>query len=82
MIDIEQLLTYINLEEFTNIFVYHQDEHVFRYYSNGKFVNTEVPDFLKRHLLNDNTSLYLFRKNDNILTFYFLDYIFRISILW
>lgn len=71
MIDIEQLLAYLNLEEFTNIFVYHQDENVFRYYSNGKFVNTEIPDFLKRHLLNDNTSLYLFRKNDNILTFYF-----------
>ncbi|MGC8769279.1 PAS domain-containing protein [Calditerrivibrio sp.] len=76
MIDIEQLLAYLNLEEFTNIFVYYQDEAIFRYYSNGRFVNTEIPDFLKRHLLNDSISLYLFRKNNNILTFYF----FRLNI--
>ncbi len=71
MLDIEQLLTYLNLEEFTNIFLYYQDEDLFKYYNNGKFSTTEIPEFLKRYLLNDKVSLYFFRKNKEIITFYF-----------
>ncbi|MCX8083429.1 MAG: hypothetical protein N3C60_00700 [Calditerrivibrio sp.] len=76
MTNIEQLLTYLNLDEFINIFLYQLDEEKFKYYTNGKFTETPIPDFIKKYLLNEKVSLYFFRKNKDIITFYF----FRIEI--
>jgi len=76
MLEIEQMLTYINLDEFTNIFLYYKDEGIFKYYNNGKFSNTDVPEFLKRYLLDEKVSLYFFRRDNEIITFYF----FRLTV--
>lgn len=76
MIQIEQILTYLGFEEFTNLFVYFQDEKKFKYFNNGKFVETKVPDLLTKYLYDEKCSFHVFRKEHEILLFYF----FRIEI--